>query len=285
MRFEVDQDKCIMCGACIATCPTDMVRDKRGAIKISWVACIGCGHCMAICPRGAISLTEPGDGQFLPAPEAVASPEDFLALLLRRRTVRRFLPEPLDRDTLERLLEAARWVPTAANCQCQELLVLTGEDAKAGLREGVVQYYRAYAEALADREHPERLAQFQSGAGAMHEHILAAVPAFVKNIDAGRDRLLFDAPAVIVIHAARDEVLPETACDYAALAISLMAESMGLGSCITAYAHLALQALPELRARIGVPEGNQVYAVLAVGHPAEQYQLVPHRRPLRIEWT
>ena len=117
----------------------------------------------------------------------------------------------------------------------------------------------------------------------MHEHILAAVPALVKNVDAGRDRLFFDAPAVIVIHAARDEVLPETACDYAALAISLMAESMGLGSCITAYAHLALQALPELRARIGLPEGNQVYAVLAVGKPAEEFQLVPHRRPLRVQ--
>jgi len=284
MRFEVDQDKCIMCRACIATCPTDMVREKRGAIKISFVACIDCGHCMAICPEGAISVTEPGDARFLPAPEEVASPEHLLALLQRRRTVRRFRDQPLDRDTLERLTDVARWVPTAANCQCQELRVLTDQKAIGRLRDAVVHYYRAYAEALADREHPERLEQFQSGEGAMHEHILAAVPAFVKNIDAGRDRLFFDAPAVVVIHAARDEVLPETACDYAALAISLMAESMGLGSCITAYAHLALQALPELRARIGIPEGNQVYAVLAVGHPAEEYRLVPHRRELRMRW-
>lgn len=284
MRFEVDAEKCTMCGACIATCPTDMVREKRGAIKISWVACIGCGHCMAICPVGAVSVTEPADAQFPPAPQSVAAPEDFLALLQRRRTVRRFLPEPLDRDTLTRLVEAARWVPTAANCQCQELLVLTDQQAISSLRAGVVEYYRAYAEALADRDHPERLEDFQSGEGAMHAHILAAVPAFVKNIEAGRDRLFFDAPAVIVIHAARDEVLPQTACDYAALAIALMAESMGLGSCITAYAHLALQALPELRGHIGIPEGNQVYAVLAVGRPAEQYRLLPHRQPLRVRW-
>jgi heterodisulfide reductase subunit A-like polyferredoxin len=60
MRFTVDEDKCTLCGSCLKTCPTDMVREKRGAIKISFVACIGCGHCMALCPSGAISCDEVG---------------------------------------------------------------------------------------------------------------------------------------------------------------------------------------------------------------------------------
>ncbi len=284
MRFDVDRDKCTLCRACISTCPTDMVREKRGAIKISWVACIDCGHCMAICPEGAISVREPEDAQFLPAPEKTACAEGLLGRLQQRRTVRQFLPKPLSRETIEQLIEAARWVPTAANCQCQELLILTDETARRELLDAVVDFYRGYAEALVDRDHPERLEQFQSGEGAMHEHILAAVPAFVKNIDAGRDRLFFGAPAVIVIHAARDEVLPETACAYASLAISLMAEAMGLGTCITAYASLALEALPELRAQIGIPEGNQVHAVIAAGNPAENFRLIPARRPVRTEW-
>ena len=282
MRFEVDHDKCNLCGACITTCPTGMVRDKRGMIKISWVACIECGHCMAVCPTGAISVIEPADAEFALAPEDFASPEEFLGLLRRRRTVRRFLPDELSRETLEALLEAARWVPTAANCQCQEFLVLTGEPAKSALREAVVDYYRAYAEALAVGE---KTAELQSGDGAMHDHILAAVPAFVKGVDAGTDQLFFDAPAVIVVHARRDEVLPEAACGFATLAISLIAEAMGLGTCITAYASLALQALPELRATVGVPDDNQVHYAIAVGRPAEQFRLAPHRKPLRIEWS
>jgi nitroreductase/NAD-dependent dihydropyrimidine dehydrogenase PreA subunit len=282
VRFEVDQDKCNLCGACIATCPTGMVRDKRGVIKISWVACIHCGHCMAVCPTGAISVREPDDAEFAPAPDEFASPDEFAGLLRRRRTVRRFLPDALPRETLEELLEAARWVPTAANCQCQEFLVLTDEGARAELRDAVVDYYRAYAEALAAGEGAAELA---SGDGAMHDHILAAVPAFVKGVDAGADRLFFDAPAVIVVHARRDEVLPEAACGFSTLAISLMAEAMGLGTCITAYASLALQALPELRATIGVPDDNQVHYAIAVGRPAEEFRLVPHRRPLRVQWN
>ena len=116
----------------------------------------------------------------------------------------------------------------------------------------------------------------------MHEHILAAVPALVKNVEAGRDRLFFDAPTVIVIHASEDEVLPEAACAFAALQICLMAEALGLGTCITAYASLALQALPELRARTGIPEGHQVYYVITVGNTDERYPLVPPRKPARV---
>jgi nitroreductase/NAD-dependent dihydropyrimidine dehydrogenase PreA subunit len=286
VRFAVDEEKCTLCGACVLTCPTDMVREKRGAIKISWVACLGCGHCLAVCPEGAIRLEQseyPAD--FAPRPEQHVTPQGLLDLVRTRRTVRRYRAEPVPRQVLEQLLEAARYVPTAANCQCQEFTVLTNAEAIASLRQGVMDYYRGYAAALGDREHPERLAAFAgTGPGARHEHILAAVPAFVKNVDAGRDRLFFGAPAVILVHARRDEVLPEAACSFATLAVALMAEALGLGTCITAYASLGLAALPDLRTAAGVPEGNDVHHVVVVGYPDEGFSLVPPRRPLRASW-
>jgi nitroreductase len=264
-----------------------MVREKRGAIKISWVACIGCGHCLAVCPEGAISLQEcEYGGEFAALPVETASPEALLSLLQARRTVRRYRPDPVPPEALARLLQAAQYVPTGANCQCQEFGVLTAPDAVGRLRRGVMDYYRGYAEALADREHPERLEAFGgTGAGAMHEHVLAAVPSFVKSVDAGRDRLFFDAPAVIVVHARRDEVLPEAACSFATLALVLMAEALGLGTCITAYASLALRVLPDLKAAAGVPETNDVHHVVVVGHPAERYGCVPPRRPVKATWV
>mgnify|MGYP005836823715 CR=1 FL=1 len=263
-----------------------MVREKRGAIKVSWVACIGCGHCQAICPEGAIGLSEcEFPGEFGPLPAEVATPEALLGLLRRRRTVRRYRPDPVPREALEQLLEATRYVPTGANCQCQEVTVLTAPEAINALRRGIMDYYRGYAEALAEREHPERLEAFGgTGIGAMHEHILAAVPSFVKNVDAGRDRLFFDAPAVLLVHARRDEVLPEAACSFATLAIVLMAETLALGTCITAYAALALQALPELKWAVGVPEANDVHHVIALGHPEETYYGVPPRKPAQVTW-
>jgi len=306
LRFAVDDQKCTHCGACVATCPTDMVRDKRGAIKISFVACLGCGHCMAICPEGAIALEQiEYEGDFRPMPQAVPDADTLLALLQSRRTVRRYRSDPVSRDDLARLIEAARWVPTGANCQCQQFIVVTDPARLDRLRQEIMDHYRRYAEALTHDGGAEHVAGRRpetypapgpddddaavvirplQTAGQMHEHILAAVPSFVKNVDAGRDRLFFDAPAVIIIHAPRHEVLPEAACAFATLALALMAETLGLGTCITAYASLALQALPDVAREVGIPEGNEAYDVLVVGHPAERYQLVPPRRPAGVQW-
>lgn len=279
MRFFVEQEKCTHCGACIEACPTDMIRERNGQLKISFVACIGCGHCLAICPAGAISLQEiEYEGEFRPAFQLNISPTQLLTLLQTRRTTRRFLPQPIPQERLEELLEAARWIPTAANCQCQQFVVITEPQKLSQLRQEIVAYYRQYAENLAQKN------KDQSVESPMAAHIAAAVPAFVKNADAGRDRLFFEAPAVILIHADKNEVLPEAACAFAALAITLMAETMGLGTCISAYASMALQALPQLAQQVGVPKEHIVYYVVVVGYPAERFQQIPPRRPLDIKW-
>ncbi len=287
LRFTVDEDRCTLCGLCINACPADMVREKRGAIKISPVACIGCGHCMAICPENAVALEElEYEGHFELQPSPSLSPGELLGLIKARRSVRRYLPDPVPREDLELLLEAARYVPTAANCQCQEFIVITDGTAQDRLRDRIADYYRAYAQALADRNHPGKVAFFGSAeSGQMHEHLLAAVPSFVKSVDAGRDRLFFGATAVILVHAAEQEVLPETACAFATLAIVLTAQTLGLGTCITAYASLALQALPELAHELGIPDGNRVYYVVVVGKPGEEYRLVPPREPPQVKWV
>ena len=272
MRLTVDPDKCTLCGACILTCPTDMVRDKGGWIKISRVMCIDCGHCVAVCPEGAVIVAdEELRAQFDPVPDSISAPEDLLALLRRRRTVRGYKDEPAPQETLERLLDAARWAPSGANCQCAEYVVVTTPERRTALRERIMKHYRDYAASLAD-------------AKDAHPHVRAAVPALVKSVAAGRDRLFFEAPAIIVVHADEDAVLPEDACAFAACYIVLMAESLGLGTCFAGYASEALRALPEARAELGLPESHQVHHVIAVGRPAEAFRLVPPRRPAQVRW-
>lgn len=73
---EVDQDKCVGCGACAKACPrmvielrkkglkdrrvfVSCVNKEKGAVakKNCDVACIGCGKCEKVCPFGAITIT------------------------------------------------------------------------------------------------------------------------------------------------------------------------------------------------------------------------------------
>ncbi|MDO6591347.1 nitroreductase [Loktanella sp. D2R18] len=53
-------------------------------------------------------------------------PTDFDDILARRRSVRAFTQDPVDRPTLERLCQAARQAPSGANLQPGKFHVLTG---------------------------------------------------------------------------------------------------------------------------------------------------------------
>jgi len=58
---------------------------------------------------------------------------DTYEAILTRRSIRRFEDRPVTREQLEKLLEAARWAPTAGNLQPWVFVVVTAADARAAL--------------------------------------------------------------------------------------------------------------------------------------------------------
>lgn len=49
-------------------------------------------------------------------------------IIRQRKSVRKFRPDPLPGETIEKLLEAARWAPTAGNIQPWYFYVVTSDD-------------------------------------------------------------------------------------------------------------------------------------------------------------
>ncbi len=54
---------------------------------------------------------------------------DLIELIKKRRSVREFLNKPIARDCLERIVDAARFAPTARNVQPWEFVVVTEKEA------------------------------------------------------------------------------------------------------------------------------------------------------------
>ena len=52
---------------------------------------------------------------------------DFLQLAADRYSVRKFADRPIERDVMEKILQAAHLAPTACNLQPQRILVIDGE--------------------------------------------------------------------------------------------------------------------------------------------------------------
>ncbi|HOG59583.1 MAG TPA: 4Fe-4S binding protein [Anaerolineaceae bacterium] len=52
---------CILCGACVAGCPSDAITEDETQSHIDPEICVECGTCEVNCPVGAIYFAEEPD--------------------------------------------------------------------------------------------------------------------------------------------------------------------------------------------------------------------------------
>ena len=69
--------------------------------------------------------------------------ESFLELVKQRRSIRRFRPDPIPDDYVDKIIEAARWAPSGFNTQPWEFVVVKKKELKDSIIEFVRDYHRA----------------------------------------------------------------------------------------------------------------------------------------------
>jgi uncharacterized protein (DUF362 family)/Pyruvate/2-oxoacid:ferredoxin oxidoreductase delta subunit len=64
-RPEVDGQKCILCGECVANCPAGALREEDGRITANHELCISCYCCTEVCRQRAVRMRRSFYGQLL----------------------------------------------------------------------------------------------------------------------------------------------------------------------------------------------------------------------------
>lgn len=130
IRITIDADVCQKDGLCAMTCSYGIFQqEEKGSIpKIDDVIrekCFRCGQCVAICPTGAISHNHFEKDNVNPIKsENLPSYDQVLELIRSRRSKRLFKDNPVEKDVLEKVLEAARFAPIAHNDQSTDFVVI-----------------------------------------------------------------------------------------------------------------------------------------------------------------
>jgi len=101
----------------------------------------------------------------------------------------------------------------------------------------------------------------------------------------GNDLLFYHAPALILIQTKRGATTTaDVDAGLAAMQMILMAETMGLGTCLNGFLVTALKRSEELREVLKIADDHQVHVTFTIGYPDVEFLRVVARNPAKVEW-
>jgi len=270
--FEVDKKTCRGDGKCVEICPVGILRMNEKERVPEFIPggeelCINCGHCFAFCPPGSIRLAGMGSADALRLDHSQLPGAVQLELLLKgRRSIRTYKDDPVSRETIEKLLDMARYAPSGTNRQPVNWAVLSGRERVRETGGLVV----AWMEGLLNSASPM----------AVSLRFDRLVEAWKNN----EDRICRGAPCLAIAYGLKDDFLAAQSCLLAGTYLELAAFGMGLGACWAGYVNMAINESPAAKKFAGLSPRAAAGAVMMLGYPKYRYSRIPSRKPVKVLW-
>jgi len=268
--ITIDENKCIGCGLCVKDCFTQDIEMIDQKAQSKRIRCIECGHCVAVCPQNAIALENYPMSEVLEYEEGKFEIDDsqYLRSLKYRRTIRQFSDKQVEKQKIEKIIEAGRYSPTGGNQQNVSFCVV---------REDIDSVRNMALEELnhiADLSHEEKAKMNVLWYANLWKRMYLDYHSQNK-----KDGLFFDAATVILVIS--NSV--QNAC-IAAAHMETMVYAQGLGMLYSGFFTRAAAHSLEMRKYLKLNKGQEVVACLVVGYPGVTYQRTVPRKEAVVVW-
>ncbi|MBU1023121.1 nitroreductase family protein [bacterium] len=286
--IEFDPNTCSKCGTCILCCPANIIAqhdDSSYPKIIDESDCLRCGHCAAVCPTGAVIHGDYPDGTLFKVDRDLISSVDQICETLRtRRSIRAYQDKPVEKEKIERILDGARFAPSAHNSQSTEYVVIQNRETLKDIVNLTAQYLTKMIKLF---RNPVMKTYLLMSNRQETEDTLKLLPQIEELVEAVRKRndlIIYDAPVLILAHTKKRVLFGDVNAHLALQNASLVAHSLGLGSFYTGFILAACERDKSIPKYLNLPVNHQVYGGLAIGYPKYRYNKWMERKKPKVRW-
>ncbi len=292
----IDPELCIGCGLCIRVCPSDTISMQEGKAVVSGKQSLNCGHCAAVCPAGAVRVTAleneslkfqtfRQDERWLPFGESDTAA--LVRLMRSRRSCRNYTDRPVEKAILEDLVRIGITAPSGTSSQKWTFTILSSRAQVMAFAEKIGDFFRRLNH-MAEKKWLRILLRCMGKSQLeiyWREYYESVKKAMSEYENSSRDRLFHGATAVIIIGSEPGASCPAEDALLATQNILLGAHAMGLGTCLIGFAVEAMKQDRKIAGFAGIPAGEKIYSVIALGYPDESYQRLTGRKEALIRYA
>jgi len=171
----------------------------------------------------------------------------------------------VEQDILMRLLDIARFAPSASNSQAVRWVIVYEPDEVRRLAGLAIDWMRA-------------------GLPAQPPAAQRNSRRFITAWDAGLDMVCRGAPHLVIAGAPASYPWAATDCAIALTYLDLAATSFELGACWAGILTNAARQWPPLQEALALPEDHIVGGAMMIGYPRYRYYRLPSRNEAQVMW-
>ena len=294
---EINVETCQGCGMCVSVCPASVPHLAPGpagrkvaelrAERLS--TCVACGHCMAVCPTQSVRIAALSyEDDFYALPEGPIDGQGWFDLLATRRAIRVFRRRPVERDVVEKILEAISLAPMGVPPHKVEATVVQDRETIEQALPVMVEMYDNLGRWIKNpfMRFVIRRRAGRSGYQSLTGHVLPSMRFRLSDMRAGLgDTFTRGAPTLLLFHAHRDAD-NHTEDAFIALTYGLLAaHALGLGATAISLVSGAVERSPELRQLFQIPAHNEVVASMILGYPKVRFRRGIRRELAGVHWV
>ncbi len=270
--IKIDETNCKKDGLCVQECPTAIInqQDKKSCpamIPQGEQMCLLCGHCVAVCPHDALHHEKiPMKDSPAILKELSITHEQAVQFVRSRRSIRRYKKKPVEKETIQLIIDNARYAPTGGNSQLLRWTVHTDETKIKTMADLTIDWIR------------------QAVASDTNNTLPSYMPMIIAGYDAGFNSITHNAPCLVIASAPG---IYENGIVDLSIALSyfeLISVSAGLGTCWLGLIARALKSSEPLKEAVGLPRSHSHFYPMVLGYPKFKYHRLPERKPANIIW-